>query len=58
MTARAVEWLDGKLRILDQSKLPWEQTFADLDDYRDVVLAIKDMRVRGRKLPGEKALVK
>jgi len=47
MTARAVEWRDGRLRILDQSKLPWEQTFADLDDYRDVVLAIKDMRVRG-----------
>ncbi len=44
---RAVEWLDGKLRILDQSKLPREQIFADLDDYHDVVLAIKEMRIRG-----------
>ena len=45
--ARAVEWLDGRLRILDQSKLPREQVFADLHNYRDVVLAIKEMRVRG-----------
>jgi methylthioribose-1-phosphate isomerase len=44
---RAVEWLDGKLKILDQSKLPREQIFADLDDYHDVVLAIKEMRIRG-----------
>jgi methylthioribose-1-phosphate isomerase len=44
---RAIEWLDGRLRILDQSKLPREQIFADLDNYHDVVLAIKEMRVRG-----------
>jgi methylthioribose-1-phosphate isomerase len=43
----AVEWLDGKLRILDQSKLPGEQIFVDLENYRDVVLAIKEMKVRG-----------
>ncbi|MFO7774116.1 MAG: S-methyl-5-thioribose-1-phosphate isomerase [Dehalococcoidia bacterium] len=47
MTAGAIEWLDGKLRILDQSKLPREQIFADLENYLDVVLAIKEMRVRG-----------
>jgi len=47
MVARAIEWLDGKLRILDQSKLPGEQIFVDLDNYHDVVLAIKEMRVRG-----------
>jgi methylthioribose-1-phosphate isomerase len=45
--ATAIEWLDGKLRILDQSRLPREQTLADLDDYREVVLAIKEMKVRG-----------
>jgi methylthioribose-1-phosphate isomerase len=44
---RAIEWLDGKLRILDQSKLPQEQVFADLDNHRDVVRAIKEMKVRG-----------
>ena len=47
MIASTIEWLDGKLRILDQSKLPREQIFADLDNYHDVVLAIKEMRVRG-----------
>ncbi len=45
--ATAVEWLDDKLRILDQSRLPREQVFTDLDDYTDVVLAIKEMRIRG-----------
>jgi methylthioribose-1-phosphate isomerase len=47
MIARPIEWLNGKLRILDQSKLPREQIFADLDNYHDVVLAIKEMKVRG-----------
>jgi len=47
MTTRAIEWLDGKLRILDQSKLPWEQSFTDLANYHDVALAIREMRVRG-----------
>jgi len=47
MIASALEWLDGKLRILDQSKLPWEQILIDMDDYRDVVVAIKEMKVRG-----------
>ena len=35
-----IEWLDNKLRILDQSKLPREQSFVDLVDYRDIALAI------------------
>lgn len=47
MMARTIEWLDDKLRILDQSKLPREQIFIDLDNYHDVVLAIKEMKVRG-----------
>jgi methylthioribose-1-phosphate isomerase len=45
--ARAVEWVDSKLRILDQSKLPEEQVFVNLDSYLDVVDAIRDMKVRG-----------
>ncbi|HXZ95347.1 MAG TPA: S-methyl-5-thioribose-1-phosphate isomerase [Dehalococcoidia bacterium] len=47
MKAGTIEWVDGKLRILDQSRLPREQIFIDLDNYRDVILAIKEMRVRG-----------
>jgi methylthioribose-1-phosphate isomerase len=52
MTSRGIEWVDGKLRILDQSKLPGEEVFVDLDDYRDVVLAIKEMKVRGAPAVG------
>jgi methylthioribose-1-phosphate isomerase len=44
---RAIEWLDGKLRILDQSRLPQDEIFADLDNCHDVILAIKEMRIRG-----------
>ncbi|MFU8795700.1 MAG: S-methyl-5-thioribose-1-phosphate isomerase [Dehalococcoidia bacterium] len=47
MTVRALEWLDGRLRILDQSRLPWDQVYLEISDYRDVVLAIEEMRVRG-----------
>ena len=43
----AVEWFEGRLRILDQSKLPDGQVLVTLDNYRDVVAAIKEMRVRG-----------
>jgi methylthioribose-1-phosphate isomerase len=56
MTAKAIEWLDGRLRILDQSKLPREQILADLDNYQDVVLAIKDMKVRGAPAIGHQVL--
>ena len=42
-----IEWLDNKLRILDQSKLPREQSFVDLVDYRDIASAITEMKVRG-----------
>ena len=44
---KTLEWLGSSLRILDQSRLPHEQTFIDTADYRDVVLAIKTMQVRG-----------
>ncbi len=47
MAIEAIEWLGNKLRILDQSKLPQEQSFLDLDDYRDVVSAIVEMKIRG-----------
>jgi methylthioribose-1-phosphate isomerase len=49
---KAVEWYDGRLRVLDQSKLPEEQVFMNLESYRDVVAAIKEMRVRGAPVIG------
>ena len=47
MEIKAVEWRDGVVRMLDQSRLPQELSFVDLADYHDVALAIKEMKVRG-----------
>ena len=47
MKPKAIYWLGDRLRILDQTKLPQEQSFMSLANYHDVVLAIKEMRVRG-----------
>ncbi|MFA5374383.1 MAG: S-methyl-5-thioribose-1-phosphate isomerase [Dehalococcoidia bacterium] len=44
---KAVEWVSGKVRLIDQTKLPQEELYLELSDYRDVVEAIKVLRVRG-----------
>lgn len=42
-----VIWLDNKIKILDQTLLPQRMEFIETVDYRDVVEAIKELRVRG-----------
>ncbi|MBI4199727.1 MAG: S-methyl-5-thioribose-1-phosphate isomerase [Chloroflexi bacterium] len=42
-----LEWTGDALRVLDQTRLPWEQSFVVARSHRDVVRAIRDMRVRG-----------
>jgi len=42
-----VEWKDGIVRMLDQTKLPHETVYIDCKDYRMVAQGIKDMWVRG-----------
>ncbi|MBA7470735.1 Methylthioribose-1-phosphate isomerase [subsurface metagenome] len=44
---KAIEWISGKVRIIDQTKLPWEEVFIEIDDYRQVAQAIKKMQIRG-----------
>jgi len=44
---KPIEWLGDRLRILDQSQLPAFEKYLELHDYRDVVNAIKDLKVRG-----------
>ena len=44
---KAIEWVSGKVRIIDQTELPWEEVFLELSDYREVAAAIKEMRIRG-----------
>ena len=44
---RPIQWDDGILKLLDQTRLPAEQVIVELDDYRGAVAAIRDMQVRG-----------
>ena len=44
---RAIKWSDGKVALLDQTRLPLEEVWLELDDYREVIVAIREMRVRG-----------
>ena len=43
----SIEWRDGKLILLDQTLLPRQEVYLELDEYREVARAIKEMRVRG-----------
>lgn len=52
---RTVEWHQGKVRMIDQRRLPHELTFVEFEDYRDVVRAIKEMYVRGAPAIGAAA---
>ena len=44
---KAIEWISGKVRIIDQTMLPREEVYLELSDYRDMASAIKEMRIRG-----------
>lgn len=44
---KAVEWVDGRVRIIDQTRLPDEEAYPEYTDYRDVAAAIRQLKVRG-----------
>ncbi len=44
---KGIDWIEGKIKFIDQTRLPGEEVFLELDDYRGVVTAIKEMKVRG-----------
>ena len=52
---RTLEWEDNKLKLIDQTKLPDELTYVYCDNYQDVIVAIKDMIVRGAPAIGVSA---
>ncbi|MFX1411079.1 MAG: S-methyl-5-thioribose-1-phosphate isomerase [Promethearchaeota archaeon] len=43
----SIEWVDNKVKMIDQTQLPYELKFLEFDDYRDVATAIKVMNIRG-----------
>jgi len=44
---RTAYWEDGRVKLIDQTRLPDEFVILEYTDYRDVVRAIKSMEVRG-----------
>ena len=49
---KPIEWLDNKIKIIDQRQLPGKLVFVELRSYSEVVAAIKGMKVRGAPAVG------
>ncbi len=49
---KPLEWTNGKLRFLDQTKLPLEECICETDDVGVVADAIKRLAIRGAPLIG------
>ena len=44
---RTIDWVDGKIRIIDQTRLPVEEAMLSLETVEEVAEAISSLRVRG-----------
>ena len=42
-----IEWLDNRVKILDQTKLPQEEVYLELTAYQDIASAITELKIRG-----------
>jgi methylthioribose-1-phosphate isomerase len=42
-----ITWLGNRVKTLDQTRLPHEEVYLELKDYRDVASAIKELKIRG-----------
>jgi len=48
-----IEWQEpGRIRLLDQTRLPAEEVYLETADYREIAGAIRELRVRGAPLIG------
>lgn len=47
MRFKTLERVGVKLRLIDQTKLPLQLKYLDLDDYNDIITAIKQLKIRG-----------
>ena len=55
MRTRTIEWRDGTVLTIDQSRLPWETVTLEMKSCSDVAEAIKTMKIRGAPLLGAAA---
>ncbi len=44
---KAIEWLGNRVRILDQTRLPHEELYLELNNYQDIASAIAELKIRG-----------
>ena len=44
---RTIDWFDGKIQIIDQTRLPTEEVWLSLDTVEELAEAISSLRVRG-----------
>jgi methylthioribose-1-phosphate isomerase len=44
---RTIEWVDGSVRLIDQTRLPGELVYKETSDYRDIAESIRRLEVRG-----------
>ncbi len=47
MTVEAVARVGDKVRLIDQTRLPLEVVYHDIDDYREIIEAMRRLEVRG-----------
>ncbi len=52
---RSIEWKDGRVRMIDQRRLPHEYVVVEFDDCRAVARAIREMHIRGAPAIGAAA---
>jgi len=47
MANLAIAWLGDRVKLLDQTRLPHEEVYLDIEDYRVIASAIKELKIRG-----------
>ena len=52
---RTIEWKDGKVVTIDQTKLPHEFVLIEMENCEQVAEAIRTMKIRGAPLIGAAA---
>jgi methylthioribose-1-phosphate isomerase len=52
---RTIEWHDGRVKLIDQQRLPHELVIVEYTDYHDVADAIRTMKIRGAPAIGAAA---
>ena len=44
---KAIEWLGNRVRILDQTGLPQEEVYLELNHYQDIASAVTELKSGG-----------